>query len=64
MVVFKFQLLLCFKFFKLVNSAFGPWERAPHRYKGLIIITIIIIIIIIIIIMSQYETLECCPHYE
>ena len=27
-------------------------------------ITIIIIIIIIIIIMSQYETLECCPHYE
>ena len=22
------------------------------------------IIIIIIIIMSQYETLECCPHYE
>ena len=23
-----------------------------------------IIIIIIIIIMSQYETLECCPHYE
>ena len=25
---------------------------------------IIIIIIIIIIIVSQYETLECCPHYE
>ena len=22
------------------------------------------IIIIIIIIMSQYETLECCPHFE
>ena len=22
------------------------------------------IIIIIIIIMSQYKTLECCPHYE
>ena len=22
------------------------------------------IIIIIIIIISQYETLECCPHYE
>ena len=63
MVVFKFQLFVCFQFFKLVNSAFGPWERALHRYKGLIIITIIIIIIIIII-MSQYETLECCPHYE
>ena len=24
----------------------------------------IVIIIIMIIIMSQYETLECCPHYE
>ena len=23
-----------------------------------------IIIIIIIIIISQYKTLECCPHYE
>ena len=22
------------------------------------------VIFIIIIIMSQYETLECCPHYE
>ena len=29
-----------------------------------IMITIQVIIIIIIIIMSQYETLECCPHYE
>ena len=28
------------------------------------IITCDIIIVIIIIIISQYKTLECCPHYE
>ena len=63
MVVFKFQLLLCFKFFKLVNSAFGPWERALHRCKGLIIITNIIIIIIIIIISKQNDE-RCLFTFE
>ena len=29
-----------------------------------VVVVIIIIIIIIIVIISQYKTLECCPHYE
>ena len=30
----------------------------------LILILILILLILIIIIISQFKTLECCPHYE
>ena len=45
------------------------WKAAKPAYKNLMvggdfIITRTISIVIIIIIISQYKTLECCPHYE
>ena len=50
---------------KLINAlaitlSFPKWSLSVLSAVAYIII----IIIIIIIIMLQYETLECCPHYE
>ena len=50
-------------------SSISPWLRyflfiRYHYHFHYHYYVIIITITIIIIIMSQYETFECCPHYE
>ena len=30
----------------------------------IVVVVVVVVVIIIIIIISQYKTLECCPHYE
>ena len=59
--------------FRLFSTAENKCKGAFHRSRVPFALSFLefhdffiinIIIDIIIIIMSQYETLECCPHYE
>ena len=48
----------------LLNETAGSKPANQFFFLYKLFNNVIIIIIIIIIIVSQYETLECCPHYE
>ena len=30
----------------------------------IVVVVVVVVVVSIIIIISQYKTLECCPHYE